>query len=850
MGEVYRASDERLGRDVALKILPTVFDADTERVARFELEARATGKLNHPNIVSIYDVGEHNGRPYLVAELLEGETLRRYIELESPIPVRTVIDLGLQIARGLAAAHQKGIVHRDLKPANLFVSRDGHVKILDFGLAKLIHREWDATSEVETMSGLSVPGQVLGTVGYMAPEQIEARPADERSDIFALGAILYEMLTGRRPFSGSSTLSVVSAILKDEPVPVSQLRGDVPPALAAIIKRCLAKSASDRFQSAQDLAFALGELGSRSDVSFSSAAITLARELVGRIEPRRAAGFGGAGVIVIALALVIASSSGSGALPEPEQSGAPPTLTRLTASGRAEQLVGLSPDARYVVMATRTSTEEAELRLLHIATGSSSVIARAKGFGLADFSRDGNFVYFSREDERADLYRVPLLGDQPRLIARNVGTTLTFSPSGAELAFVRYFPEAKQSALVVVSTDGANERIVTRTDDNKLTLAQCAWSPDGARFFCSVTNNEVLLEVNALTGERQVRSDLPALNSLAWSRDGKSLIGTTPYVSGWQIVRLELATKKITAITSDPGQYWGVSLSRDGTTLASSRLDSRINLWRVAADDPTSFRQITSGTNTQDGNFGLDVGGDGAIVWSSKGTAKSIDLWISQSDGSDARRLTFDETADEVWPSISPDGKFVAYRRDRATPSGTVRDAFHVEIATGRVVQLTSTGDVMAPRYTADGERLVFHRGTARGDHAFEIPSAGGEMRQLGTRPATAPVPLPDAKSLLVTNYSRQPAALELRRYGTDDVLATFPIAPRMKRLTRDGKAVLFHRSSALWLQSLDGGAPRRLVSFGSQDFPMAYAWSPDGKEIIFSRRTDTRDIVLIRGLQ
>ena len=294
MGEVYRARDERLGRDVAIKVLPPAFASDHSRLRRFEQEARATAVLNDANIVAVYDVGTFDGQPYVVSELLEGETLRSALS-QGALPLRKAIGYAQQIARGMAAAHRRGIVHRDLKPENIFVTRDGLVKILDFGLAKLTEVLEGLPSAMST----TAPGVVLGTVGYMSPEQARGQSSDERADIFSFGAVLYEMLSGQRAFQGTSSVETLSAILKEQPPDLTLVVPGLSPALARIVDRCLEKNRDERFQSAADLGFALDAIS-----GFSTPAA---------VEPRRARVPWRlvAGVVVLAVALAGAFAAGT-----------------------------------------------------------------------------------------------------------------------------------------------------------------------------------------------------------------------------------------------------------------------------------------------------------------------------------------------------------------------------------------------------------------------------------------------------------------------------------------------------------------------------------------------------------
>ncbi len=300
MGEVYRAHDSRLDRTVAIKVLPASFSADRDRMQRFAQEARAAAALNHPNILSIFDIGDQQGSPYVVSELLEGETLRERLR-SGPLSARKAIDYALQVARGLAAAHEKGIVHRDLKPENLFITNDGRVKILDFGLAKLIMPESSSGADAPTLHAVTEPGLIMGTVGYMSPEQVRGQTADQRSDIFAFGAILYEMISGKRAFHGETSADTMSAILKEEVPELSETARNVPPGLERIVRHCLEKNPSQRFHSAGDLAFDLEALTEISATSKSGAQAAV-QEVRGAEKRRKLASV--AAAIVLAAALV------------------------------------------------------------------------------------------------------------------------------------------------------------------------------------------------------------------------------------------------------------------------------------------------------------------------------------------------------------------------------------------------------------------------------------------------------------------------------------------------------------------------------------------------------------------
>ena len=382
MGEVYRARDTRLGREVAVKVLPASLSEDSDRLRRFEQEARAASALSHPNILTVYDVGDLAGTPFVVSELLEGATLREALA-GSPLPVRKAGDYGVQIAQGLAAAHEKGIVHRDLKPENLFVTKDGRVKILDFGLAKLMPRQADGSmTNAPTLAAGTEPGVVMGTVGYMSPEQVRGEPADHRSDIFAFGTVLHEMLTGARAFRGASAIETMNAILKEEPPEASRSRAEVTPALDRIVRRCLEKSPSERFQSARDLAFALTETASVSAIPGIAAPPAALRR-----RPMPALAWLGA-ALAVALGVVLAVRP---ALRQRLSRGAAPANIQSLAVLPLENL-SRDPEQEYFAdgMTEALITNLAQIRSLRVISRTSVMGYRATKKPLPQIGRELN----------------------------------------------------------------------------------------------------------------------------------------------------------------------------------------------------------------------------------------------------------------------------------------------------------------------------------------------------------------------------------------------------------------------------------------------------------------------------
>lgn len=484
MGEVYRARDSQLARDVAIKILPASFSADRERLARFEQEARAAGLLNHPNILAIYDTGTHDDTPYIVSELLEGETLHERLRGAVALPVRKAIDYARQTAHGLAAAHARGITHRDLKPENLFVTRDGRVKILDFGLAKLSGRA--DTDKVRTdaptlKAAHTDEGVVMGTVGYMSPEQVRGVMADYRADIFAFGVILYEMLAGRRAFQGDSSVETMNAILKNDPPELSETNNQISPALASVVRRCLEKNPADRFQSTNDLAFALEAL-----TGFSSSSTTVphrALPMMGRWTKRELAWMATAGTLALAaICVMVAVYFTRRASPENDSTVrflvALPESATFTFDPEVNT-ISISPDGRWLAF-----TAMAEGRTLLYVRPIDATEARAllgtEGASAPFWSPDSRFIAFFVASE-GKLKRVEATGSAPPVVICDVrGRAVTGTWSG-EGVIVFSISGGEYGIYRVAATGGTVTRIITDSPET----SEANWPhflPDGRRF--------------------------------------------------------------------------------------------------------------------------------------------------------------------------------------------------------------------------------------------------------------------------------------------------------------------------------------------------------------------------------
>ena len=663
MGEVYRARDPRLQRDIAIKILPAFVSRDPERLRRFEHEARATGALNHPNILAVFDVGTYEGAPYLVTELLEGSSLRARL-MAGPIPARKATDYAVQIAHGLAAAHDKGIVHRDLKPDNIFICRDGRTKILDFGLAKLTAPE----ASDATVTGLEAidhtgSGVVLGTAGYMSPEQVRGEKADSRSDIFSFGVVLYEALTGQRAFAGPTAADRASAILKEDPPDLRASGRDISAALVRIVHRCLEKNPQERFESARDLAFYLETLCADSDSGiFKASASSL---------PRRSLALW----LIAGLAVLALFAAGWLYRDKAQRNKSRPvTFLRLTDFAGLEETPAFSPDGRSVAFVSDSSgSHQIFIRLL--AGGPPLQITHDGGAHLEPrwSQNSASIIYYTpppEGDAQGTLWEISALGGSPQRLESSLSGA-DVSRDGKRLTFFRL--GEKQMQLVVSDRDGSNIRVVMQAPVS-FSYRKPRWSPDdrSIAFLHSRENwADDVYVVRADGGNpKQISDDNTLMSGLAWLSNGSQIV----YSSARGSTVLYLPTMHLWQVSASGGEPQQVTfgeagdespdVDRDGRIVVSRR-HMQFDIWKIPTDgDPAGnvrrAERITHQTgqaqtptlSPDDGNMAYlsDNGGHG-------------NLWVMNLRTGETRQITFEKSSSRVMgvPIWAPDGSYITF---------------------------------------------------------------------------------------------------------------------------------------------------------------------------------------------
>ena len=865
MGEVYRARDDSLGREVAIKVLPKELASDPDRLRRFEQEARAAAALNHPNIVAVYGFSTTpEGAPYLITELLQGQTLRERIK-QGEIPVRKAIDFALQTARGLAAAHERGIVHRDLKPENLFLTRDGVVKILDFGLAKLaIPEDAGSQNSLQTVSATAV-GVVLGTAGYMSPQQVRGVAVDHRSDIFSLGAILYEMLSGQRAFQGTTPADTMSAILKEEPAELSAGRRHLPAALGRIVHRCLEKEPAERFQSARDLAFNL-ELLSRDDITSGAARTIPAKKAARWLRPA-----------MLAFAAFVAAGLGFLAArvwqSQPESSLT--ELKRLTDFIGMEEFPALSPDGKSVAFTADVSgRRQIWVRLL--AGGAPLQVTRDDNdHQYPRWSSDSSsLIYFSpsREpDGEGEIWQIPALGGTARpLVTSLAGADL--SHDGKHLA---YFHSVQgELELTVADTDGSNSRKLAVLP-SEYTYSDLRWAPDDQKigFQRGRTFDYDVFYVPAAGGSAQpITRDGNPLAGFAWFPDSSGVVysssrgDTVLYLRTMNLWSVGIGGHHLRRLTFGETSYISPDLDRAGN-LVTTRRQIQFDIWRYPVDGSPADNvghgvRITHQTGAVQTPSAAP--GDHEVVYLSDSGGHG-NLWVLNLDTRESRQVTFEQDPQVTIgvPVWSPDGRYIAYvKRGRI---GWNVDLWLIK-PDGSNAHKVSDGGGWAC-WSPDSRWLYYSPPSRNGFQIEKTSPEGGThllVRQEGQKPAVDAagrlffvLTLPALNGLsdmeIRTAKPEDGPAQKLARISGSRMSNWLLMQPV---LSPDGKwlagPLTDGPTTDIWAQPTAGGPLRRITDFGGQAtfITRRVSWSSDGHSIYAAVGKGEADVVLLSNLK
>jgi eukaryotic-like serine/threonine-protein kinase len=887
MGEVYRARDPRLGRSVAIKILPAAFSTDTERLWRFEREARAVASLNHPHICTVHDIGEHEGQRYLVMELMDGQPLNERLE-SGPIPMPLLVDLAIHIADALDAAHRSGVIHRDLKPANIFITRRGEAKLLDFGLAKLADANVDIFPQVTRISqhdlsnsptiagphGESTAGTLLGTAAYMSPEQARGEPVDAQSDLFSFGVVLYEMATGRPAFNGKTLPVLFDAILNKNPAPVADVNRQLPAELSRIVAKALEKDRELRYQTAADIRADLRRL--KRDSTGAADSQIVRQPSHDSADPSGIVNRGGWRIAVAAV-VVLALIGGAVYLFRPrdrEQPAAQTPLdsfqvTQLTSTGNASK-PAISPDGKFVVYFQLESdgTNSVWLRQTD-ATNSVKILGAASSRipVVATVGPGSTFVDVVQVDlgkgQTNSLWRLPFLGGTAKPIVDRMGLTpIGWSPDGGHMAFVRPSASSRGQDLVIANADGGDARVLAtrggsdgRYDPAFATnlpgaaLIAPAWSPDGRHIAAMQRLGEDVRDIGVAvfdvsSGQEQVvnvRGDSP--QGLGWLDAatlvvGQSLEAGTPS----QLWRVTFPEGRRTRLTNDVSRYSELSLSADANSLVASRPETRVSVW-VGDAQGRSGRDVVNPTPF------LSFAAQYATV------------------GWDGDRLLFTHTLNGRFEIFRVDAKgegnrepVVAGREFGAASDGSIvfrsvsdeGGLWRVDREGRRPIKLAD-GSISYPYITPDGQRVAFSSPAGGVQTVWSASVSGGTPTQMLNEPvginAFTDIS-PDGRSIVI-GLAGKWTMCDFPACATRKPIAD--IRGSRPRWTPDGKGIVYVAGPAgwdLWVQPIDGSPPRQLTHFTDRRAIGHYAFSHDGQRLAISRATFSSDIVLFRGLR
>jgi serine/threonine protein kinase/Tol biopolymer transport system component len=909
MGEVYLAEDTILRRPAALKILPARFTESEDRLRRFEREASAASALNHPNIITIHEIGQQDGMHFMAMEFVDGETLRLRLD-STGLSLKEALDVAVQVADALSAAHEAGIVHRDIKPENIMIRRDGYVKVLDFGLAKLTERQSMVDSQAPTIAKADTdPGVVMGTMRYMSPEQARGLDVDKRTDIWSLGVVLYEMVTGRAPFEGETTSDVIVSLLSQEPPPLAQQVETVPYELERITRKALQKKRDERYQTIKDMALDLKslrrelevevELGRSVPPGASGATRVIrsgshpkagrttlkdSRSPTGRWSNARTT-FGDehadgrpisrdrrSMALLLALIILVASGLAFGLYKffgRSKTSGQGAGLfkqaqtIKLTTNGNTV-VAAISPDGKYIAYAMDEAGKQS--LWLRQVTISSNVrllpLAKAE-FYVIHFSEDANFIYYGMGTPQSPpaVYKIPVLGGSPTRVLENLTGPVALSPDDRQVAQVNIDQQRQEATLSVANLDGSGRRVLMTRHAPEF-FDWVAWSPDAQSIACPIRgfdgNNPfvTLVEVQVSDGSEKVITTQKWLSNgeINWLPNKSGLVLTAQHQDSSfnQIWHVSYPDGAVESITNDLYDYRGVSLSKDSSQLVSVQTLRLANVWLGKNAKDYSTTQITPGVGTY---YDLTWTPEGHILYASDASG-SADIWEMSTDGSNQKQLTAGAGRNYA-PSVSLDGRYIVFHSNR---SGGWQ-VWRMDRDGSNPKQLTfDNTDSNWPEVSPDGQWVVYHHlNTHQTMTLWKISIDGGTPRELTSKTSLRPTISPDGKWIACWQFSDEPGArakLSVIPFAGGEPVKTFELAPStvagwdaVLQWMPDGRALSYvdyrEHTQNVWKQPIDGGAPTQLTDFKDNEI-FSFDWLRDGR-LITSRGFRTNDAVLIK---
>jgi serine/threonine protein kinase/Tol biopolymer transport system component len=895
MGEVYLAKDLQLGRPVALKILPERFIASKAHLRRFEQEARATSSLNHPNILTIYEIGQLDSTYFIAAEFVAGQTLRQVIT-HARLDLRKAIDIAIQVSSALASAHAAGIVHRDIKPENIMVREDGYVKLLDFGLAKLLedNLQLAGADDPTVAEPKTLSGAIIGTISYMSPEQLRGYQVDARTDIWSVGVVLYEMVAGRAPFHGNSNADVIVTILDRDLPPLYDFLPRYPLLLEHIVKTSLAKERDERYQTIGEVAADLRRLNDDLSLQASSQE-ALTRDLGPLLIPARGRRESTqsvapvstnadskwqfvrqhrwllAGLLILLLMIpayfIVRRFRISSRGPVNSEPYTAIRLTKLVDTGKATD-AAISPDGKYVAYSIEEGGKQS-LWVKQVIGGNGVLVIppAAVNYAGMTFSPDANYIYYissERDKNLRALFRVPVLGANSKKIVEDIDTPISFSPDGTQITFVRGYPSLKQTALMIANADGtAEQKLASRESPNDFGWkGGPAWSPDGEYIACAVGTYDLDMRLIAIKvkdgSEKEILSGKwPWIGRVIWLHDGSGLLMVAKDQSaGFQKVwYLSYPGNELQRLTSDLDEFGNRSLSvtADSKGIVLVETEYLSNIWISPKGDERRSRQVGNGRS--DGFQGLSWAPDGSIVYSSRASG-NLDLWIMDRNGENPRQLTY-ESGSNSEPMVTRDGRFIVFISSR----GSSQDIWRMDITGENQTQLTKGANANWPHCSPDGRWVVYKSYKSGKRTLWKVSVDGGESVQVTDKYSGWFDVSPDGKSIACEYWDEQVGSkislaivpfdggppVKTLAWPPSSALAFY--LPRVISWLPDGRTISYvdNNGSAgnIWSQSLDGAPPVQLTRFQS-DRIFWFAWSRDGKQLASARGVTVSDVVMI----